>query len=138
MIGIGSDTNITIKLGTSDIEAYLGTVKVYPNTAPVPTPYAEQYFTVEAIDDNTVVHYEYTSPLLYNSSDGINWTSMDDGDNLWVTPNYQKEADDNGFSWNYNPTVTGEDGKYLIVLAEYTTASAEGVYGFGMAAIALK
>lgn len=58
-------------------------------------------------------------------------------DVLWVSPNYQKEADDNGFSWNYNPTITGEDGKYLIVLAEYTTASAEGVYGFGMAAIAL-
>ena len=58
-------------------------------------------------------------------------------DNLWVSPNYQKEADDNGFSWNYNPTITSEDGKYLIVLAEYTTASAEGVYGFGMAAIAL-
>lgn len=56
-------------------------------------------------------------------------------ENLWVSPNYQKEEDENGFSWNYNPTITSEDGKYYIVVAEYTNESSEGHPGFGMAAI---
>jgi hypothetical protein len=56
-------------------------------------------------------------------------------DNLWISP-WKEEKDADGFSWADNPVVTDEGpGKYLIVVAQYTTASTAEQAEFGLAAI---
>lgn len=64
MIGIGNNTDLTFKLGTSDVEIYLGQEKVYPDT---PHDYSLDYFTIEALEsgeiymvDNIENNYEFT------------------------------------------------------------------------------
>lgn len=64
MIGIGNNTDLTFKLGTSDVEIYLGQEKVYPD---IPHDYSLDYFTIEALEsgdiymvDNIENNYEFT------------------------------------------------------------------------------
>lgn len=63
-------------------------------------------------------------------------------DVLWTSPNNAAEADANGFSWNYNPTLVGGAGEYTIVLAVYgkdAPKDASGtVYGGAFAAFKTK
>ncbi|MBR0137654.1 MAG: hypothetical protein IJM15_04525 [Erysipelotrichaceae bacterium] len=48
-------------------------------------------------------------------------------------PTWQEEPDANGFSWASNPVVIGGPGLYTVVLAQYSTVSAAGTPGFGVA-----
>lgn len=57
-------------------------------------------------------------------------------DNIFI-PAYQKEADPDGFSWSDNPVLTSGVGKYLIVVAQYTTVSSATAIGYGFGAVKL-
>ena len=49
-------------------------------------------------------------------------------DTLWLSPNFAEEADEDGFSWDYNP-VAKAAGVYTIVVAQY---KAGGTYSYAM------
>ena len=85
MIGIGNDTNIIIKLGTSDVEIYLGSEKVYPN---ISHDYSLDYFTIEALEngyiymDNRINSYEIA---LNDSLEVWNSTTFPDTNQIYLT-----------------------------------------------------
>ena len=53
-------------------------------------------------------------------------------DNIFM-PVYQKEEDENGFSWASNPVMLVEEGTYQFVCVEYNAISSEEVVGYGFA-----
>lgn len=85
MIGIGNNTDLTFKLGTSDVEIYLGSEKVYPDT---PHDYSLDYFTIEALEsgdiymDNNINSYEIA---LNDSSDVWSSTTFPNTNQLYLT-----------------------------------------------------
>jgi len=80
--------------------------------------------------------------LTYDSEDEVyseaQWIPHDhDGrtealtDNVWLGP-WQEKADDNGFSWDYNPTIKGgQGGTYTVIIAQYVAGENDPVYGIG-------
>ena len=107
MIGIGNDTNIIIKLGTSDVEIYLGSEKVYPN---ISHDYSLDYFTIEALEngyiymDNRINSYEIAindSLEVWNSTTfpNTNQIYLTTGDKLHIrcqgTPKVSETIDSN-------------------------------------------
>lgn len=77
MIGIGSNDDITLKLGTSTVsKAYWGTQQVYPNvTPPTPSGYDTQYFTIEATSAGTLYFGDNLTPFEYSLDDGSTWNT---------------------------------------------------------------
>ena len=53
-------------------------------------------------------------------------------DNIFM-PTYQKEPDENGFSWSDNPVMLVEEGTYTFVCVKYNAVSSEEVCGYGFA-----
>ena len=52
--------------------------------------------------------------------------------NIWTGP-WQEAPDDDGFSWDYNPTLKdGKAGKYTLVVAQYNAEQGKPVYGLGL------
>lgn len=85
MIGIGNNTDLTFKLGTSDVEIYLGQEKVYPD---IPHDYSLDYFTIEALEngyiymDNNINSYEIAEN---DSLDAWNSTTFPNTNQLYLT-----------------------------------------------------
>lgn len=72
-----------------------------------------------------------------NPGDNNNCNAEALTDNIFMPP-FQKETDENGFSWADDPVHIGEEGKYHFVVAQYKEVSSATVYGFGFALIAAK
>ena len=77
MIGIGSNDDITLKLGTSTVsKAYWGTQQVYPNvTPPTPSGYETQYFTIEATSAGSLYFENNTTQFEYSMDNGSTWNT---------------------------------------------------------------
>lgn len=50
-------------------------------------------------------------------------------------PTYQKEKDEDGFSWADNPVITDGKSSYTFIVAQYTTISSATAIGYGFAAL---
>ena len=51
--------------------------------------------------------------------------------NVWLGP-WQEKADENGFSWDYNPTIKGgQGGTYTVIIAQFVASGDDATYGIG-------
>ena len=83
MIGIGSNDDITLKLGTSTVsKAYWGTTQVYPNAE---LPYESQYLTIEALSSGTFSLNDSANTFSYSTNGGSTWSNMDSSTSVSLT-----------------------------------------------------
>lgn len=57
---------------------------------------------------------------------------------LFINSNWAETPDEEGFHWDMNPVCISGAGKYVLVVAQYTTPSTPDSFGFGLGLVKAK